>query len=705
MSETLTLPPLREDVRLLPGPRRRDGSPSWTLHDRVRDRFFRIGWPAFEMLARWSEGTSTKLLERIGKETTLALDQSAVERFLVFLSRNNLTLAQGSAGITRLAEEQDRARRGPGSWLLHNYLFVRIPILKPNGFLHFTKDVVRPFYSKTFIFVMAALGLLSGVLILRQGSSFLAMAEQFTSFAGLLGVLLTLMVVKILHEFGHAYAAALQGCRVKSMGVALLVLFPVLYTDVTDAWRLTDRRGRLLIGAAGMGLELVLAVLASMLWLVLPDGALRGAAFLVAGLTWIMTLAVNLNPFMRFDGYYLLADALDMENLQPRAFAMARWWLRRLVLRAALPAPEAVTPGMARFLIVYAILTWIYRLFLFIGIALLVYHFAFKALGIFLFVVEIAWFIGLPLLREMRAWWDLRRLVRPGLRHGVMLGFLGSGVWLILTPFALPMELPAVYRPAPRVTLLTDRPGEVVALFVGEDDTVAADQPVLRLSDELLTAQQDMAKARAASLGKQVDQAVGRSDWTAQKAELLQRLAQEERSIAALETERAALTLRAPVAGIIDSMDQTLRPGVWVRAGQPVAQILGDLAPDVLAFADEAQALRIGAGQQGIFYPNDLHLPPVAVRLEKVEPMASRGLTEPVLASVHGGPIPARTDGEGRAVPLVTLYELHASPVQSTTLPDTMTVAGRIVLAGTPESLAARAWTRVRAVFIQESGF
>ena len=110
---------------------------------------------------------------------------------------------------------------------------------------------------------------------------------------------------------------------------------------------------------------------------------------------------------MRFDGYYVFADYLKMGNLQPRAFALAKWQLRNLLFGYKHSAPELMESSKQNFIILYAWFTWIYRFFLFIGIAFLIYHFAFKLLGIILFVVEIFWFIALPVLKEMNIWLSL----------------------------------------------------------------------------------------------------------------------------------------------------------------------------------------------------------------------------------------------------------------------------------------------------------
>ena len=104
--------------------------------------------------------------------------------------------------------------------------------------------------------------------------------------------------------------------------------------------------------------ELGLAAIATLAWCVLPDGSLRSGLFLLATSSWIITLGINASPFMRFDGYFLLSDWLDMANLHGRSFALARWWLRECLFGLGVPAPETFRPGRQRFLIVFAVATW-----------------------------------------------------------------------------------------------------------------------------------------------------------------------------------------------------------------------------------------------------------------------------------------------------------------------------------------------------------
>jgi len=153
------------------------------------------------------------------------------------------------------------------------------------------------------------------------------------------------------------------------MGVALLVMWPMPYTDTGESWKLERSRHRFAIASAGICAELMLAAWCTFLWTFMPDGNFRNALFFLATTAWVLTLLVNASPFMRFDGYYMLTDALDFPGLHERAGHQARRAMRRALLGLEEPSSEVLTPGFRAFLIAFAVATWVYRLGLFIGIA------------------------------------------------------------------------------------------------------------------------------------------------------------------------------------------------------------------------------------------------------------------------------------------------------------------------------------------------
>jgi putative peptide zinc metalloprotease protein len=200
--------------------------------------------------------------------------------------------------------------------------------VRPDRWLARRLPQVAPLFSPWF-FRLTGVVLLFGLFeCYRQRAAFSATLIESLTFKGLLGYAVALTFVKTLHELGHAFTAKRKGCRVPTMGVAFLVMWPVAYTDVNEVWKLPRRQDRFAVGAAGIVTELIVAAWATLAWALLPDGALRSVTFLLATTTWISTLVINASPFMRFDGYFLMMDYLDFPNLHARSFALARWDLR-----------------------------------------------------------------------------------------------------------------------------------------------------------------------------------------------------------------------------------------------------------------------------------------------------------------------------------------------------------------------------------------
>ena len=239
----IRLPPLREDLRLLPGPTSRDGAPTWTLHDPARHRFFRIGWLQFEILSRWGLGRSDTVAESIAAETTIRTNQADVASLVRFATLAGLLAPVGEPGTRRLMAEAERKRMSAGSWLLKNYLFLRVQLLDPDRLLAWLLTYVGFLYTRGFALAVGVLALAGLHLVGQQWDAYWHSFQDLFSLEGALMVGAAMTGAKVVHELGHGLTARHFGCRVPAMGVALLVLWPVLWTDTTDAWRLTDLFG------------------------------------------------------------------------------------------------------------------------------------------------------------------------------------------------------------------------------------------------------------------------------------------------------------------------------------------------------------------------------------------------------------------------------------------------------------------------------
>lgn len=715
--ETVRLPALRDDLALLPAPPGLDGAPGWTIHDPVRNRYFRIGPEAFALVAHWRHANPRIIAAAVAEENLYEPTVDDVMGFYQFLAANNLTETADTAYLARQAEARET---GWFWWLIHNYLFFRIPLVRPDRFLAATAGWVAPFYSRAWLAIVLLVAAAGGLLVARQWDAFLHTFQHFFSPEGLALYGVTLMGTKILHELGHAYTAKRFGCRVPTMGVAFLVMWPVLYTDTTDAWRLVSRRQRLAVAAAGMLTELTLAAFATLAWSFLPDGPLRSAAFFLATVSWVTTLAINLSPFMRFDGYYLLSDALDVPNLQERAFALARWKLREWLFGLDMAPPEQMSARLRRTLLVYSYVTWIYRLALFLGIALLVYHVAVKVLGILLFAIEIGWFIARPFIGEARAWWGLRDRFRPNLRTLASIAGLAALIGLTVLPITSTVSVPVVWRASGFATVYTPFAARLEETRVRPGQMVAEGDLLFRLA--------------APDLEGKLRQAELRIDWMQEQIarlsssrEQLERLRAMEEDLAASLAERQGLLenrtrleIRAPLSGRVADMEDALLSGRWIGPKLPLATLVAPGPGELVGYVGEGDFDRLRSGAAARFHPDDPLQARRTARVRGVDPVSVAALDVPALASLNGGPVAVEgqngggngSGGRSPLAPVEAVYriafdvESGGSAVEGPVAEGPAHITRGIArVEGEARSLAERFWRVAVAVLIRETGF
>lgn len=697
------LPALREELQLHAGPAAADGAPTWTLQDPSGNRFFRIDWPTFLILSHWHAGTPEQVAAEASVTAPIDLDSDDVEGVLDFLQRAELLQCPTPGDTLRLSRTAGARRHSAWTWLLHHYLFFRLPLWRPDRWLTRAAPAVAPLFSRRFG-QLTLLALLLGVLgISRQWEHFQATLVGTLDWQGAKAYLAVLLGVKVLHEFGHALTAKRLGCRVPAMGVAFLVMWPVAYTDVNDAWKLPRRQDRLKVGAAGVLTELSIAAWASLAWTLLPDGTARNAAFLLATTTWIATLAINASPFLRFDGYFLLSDWLDTPNLHARAFALARWKLREVLFDLGEERPESLPAGRQRFLIVFAWITWAYRLVLFLGIALLVYHFFFKLLGLILFAVEIAWFILMPLKSELGEWHKRWPQIRGRRRPRLWLTLAGIALAAALLPLGFLVEGQGMLKPERSLTLYSPAPARLASPLPPHGSPVAAGTVLFTLEAPELDARAISTAARAARIARQVDMAAVNPDMHADLPllrEEARRIAEEREGTAA---EQARLAPIAPFDGIWVDPQPDLRSGDWIGKAGRIAMLVAPTPWRVETYLEEQDVGRIALGDRGHFYPETVDQPPLALRVVAIDRDAVHSLGEAALASPHGGRILVRQQ-DHRLVPERSLYRVTLA-VDDTSPAIQRSQRGHVTIRGQGESLLGRYLRAALAVLVRESGW
>jgi putative peptide zinc metalloprotease protein len=710
-SAKVAVPPLREELRLLPAAANHDGSPAWMVHDPINNRFFRVGWLDFEILLRWSQGSPQEIAQSVSEETTLSIDEADVGALLHFLEQHNLLQANSAAAVNRLRERSAQMKKNPYEWLLHNYLFFRVPLIRPQLWLAAIMPFLNWLFKPVTGLVLMALTVTGIFLATRQWETFVSTVVEHLSVSGFLGYAVALVFAKTLHEIGHAVTATRYGVRVAHMGVAMLVMFPMLYTDTSESWKLTNPRQRLAIASAGIITELAIAGLATLAWSLTSDGALKNGLFFLATTSWVLTVLLNMSPFMRFDGYFILTDLLDFPNLHERSGALARTWMRRTLLGFDEPYSER-TPGRGNvFLIAFALGTWIYRLTLFLGIALLVYYFFFKLLGIFLMLVELVWFIARPVWTELRVWHTRKSEIKTN-RKRIAWAVLGIFLLLGLVPWQTSIHGTGWVHPERQQIIYSPLAGKLISLpsLAEEIETVkkgevlfALESPELRLGAQKAT---DLAGARAREL-------LGLSGLPNGEEQRAQIQMQQNKFLAeanVYQGEQLRLQLAAPFAGELRDLDPQLAPGVWVQPRQPMGVVIDPSSWTIEAYVPEVDVARIRVGDKVRAFMGLRSLRAFDGKVQETDTARTAILPHTMLDAKSGGPIVTlapNADDRRERVPKDAIYRVRIALDEA---PFAKQSNQQMMLASVTISGESRAWlplvfSRMAAVLVRESGF
>ena len=701
----MSLPPLREELDLIPGPNLADGQPSWTLHDPVRNLFFRIDWLTLEILTRWSMSDPRLIAEDVCNYTTLSIGPEDVQDVLKFALQHQLVQASAQDAPRKMTEQLARIQGSPIKWLLHHYLFFRVPLVKPDAWLVRWLPVARLLGTTTFAW-LTALALLAGLSqVLRRWDVFSASLVDTFNLEGLLAYGVALICVKVLHELGHAFTARHFGCRVPAMGVAFLVMWPVAYTDTNETWRLTNRFQRLRVASAGILTELVIAAWATLAWALLPEGSMKSAAFVLATTSWVATVAINASPFMRFDGYFILMDWLDMPNLHGRSFALARWKLREWLFGLGEEPPEHFAPRPQRAMIAFAWATWLYRLVLFLGIAVLVYFFFFKLLGIVLFAVEIAWFILWPIRAELREWGKRWPQIRQRGRSRLSLVVLLLLVGLVTVPWPGRISASAVLRPQEAWPVFAPSGAQIQALPVAHGASVKAGTTVIALQVPELT-------RREQALNVRIDQQRWHASASGFDEELRKRWQVSQQNLVTtqaewqgLQAERSQFLPQAPYAGRFYWTNPELTVGQWVSQREALGVLVADHSPwRVETWLDEDEVARVRVGQSARFWLDSATGPALTLRVSAIDQDAARTLARRELASVLGGHVITR-EKNGQLVPERAVYRVALEVQDMPAELQSMSWRGHLTIHGESASPGARYWRQALSVLVSEAGF
>ena len=391
----------------------------YVLQDYQTGQFHRLSPVAHHMVCRMN---GRRTMQEIWETLSTLVDdpedlptQEETIRLLAQLHNADLLHAETLPDMDELAARSTKHIRRQILMRFMNPLAVRIPLVDPDRFLELTCPIVRPIFTKIGFALWLAFVAFGLLLAIRHWVYFVSDAVAMALTAqNLLLVVLIYPVIKVIHELGHGYATKSWGGEVHEIGIMLLVLLPVPYIDASSASAFPQKWRRALVASAGIMTEALLAAIAMIFWVLLEPGLARTIAFNVVLIAGISTLLFNGNPLLRFDGYYVLCDILEIPNLGPRSNKYFFYRLRRDAIGIRDEDTPVTAAGEAGWFLLYSICSYLYRFAIIITIALFIatkLFFVGIMLAIFVLFQSIVWpvlkgiwyFATYPLLRHHRA--------------------------------------------------------------------------------------------------------------------------------------------------------------------------------------------------------------------------------------------------------------------------------------------------------------
>jgi len=713
---------------------RYQGQPYWIVKDPLALAYFRFQEEEYFLLSLLDGKISLDEIKRRFEDefAPQKITHEELGRLVGMLHRSHLVIADLPGQGTQLRKRH--AEKVKREWLgkLTNILSLRFKGIDPERLL----TRLLPWFGWLFTWVggTIVLGLASAalLLVLVQFDVFQSKLPTFHEFFAAknwIYIGTAMGICKILHEFGHGLSCKKFGGECHEMGLMLLVFTPCLYCNVSDSWMLPNKWQRAMIGAAGMYVELLIASIATFLWWFSEPGLFNYLCLSTIFVCSVSTLLFNANPLMRYDGYYILSDILEIPNLRQKATSI----LGRKLGKWCLGLKEYEDPFLPKrqqlLFALYSVAATLYMWVVSISILFFLYHVfegnGLRVLGHFLAAAALVNLLVVPLWRLGKFFFQPGRMDQVKwprfFTSMAIVGALGAAFVLVPLPYRIFSPMEVVSRRAESVYV--DVPGTLVEIKVKPGDQVAKGQELARLTNEQLKLDINKLDRKVAEKKAELQSLLKERSYSGSKASneigaVRQQLASAEQELELKIADLDRLILRAPLAGTVIAPpaqpdrsaedDEVLaswsgtpletknlytlltRGTLFCQIGNP-SELEGVLVIDQSAidFVRPEQKVEVMLDSlPGIKFPTTLN----DISPEKLKESSKQ------LAVKAGGELETKTDERGIERPIGTVYQAKVALVDETQtlLPG---MRGRARIHAAPQSLGQRTWRMIVDTF------
>jgi putative peptide zinc metalloprotease protein len=678
----------------------------YVLQDRASGRFHRFSPEAWLVISLLDGRRTVAQIwdiacARLGDDV---LTQGEIIRLLSQLHQADVLQGDVMPDVAEMLERTAQQERRKRALSFINPLAVRFPLIDPDMFLSATMPLVRPLFG--WFGVLLFLGFL-GYALVQLGIYWEPLtenvADRVLAADNIVLLILTYPFVKALHELGHAYAVKRWGGEVHEIGVMFLVFTPVPYVDASDASQFREKYRRIVVGAAGILVEVFLASVAMLVWIHAQEGLVRAFAFNVMVIGGVSTVLFNGNPLLRFDGYYVFADLIEIPNLGQRANRYVGYLVQHYLFGIEDVENPVTAPGEPKWLLSYAIASFIYRLFIVAAIVIFVAN-IFPLIGVVLAIWSLFVMFGVPLAKH--AWFlltspKLRR--KRGRAMAVTAGAIGAvaaGATLVPLPYATLAD-GVVWTPR-EATIYASSAGHVASLLVKPNRTVAAGTPLLRLEDSVLEARFAALEAKAVELRFRIEAVP--FDQPAEARVVRERLKKAEDDLAHIRSLLDDLEVRSPSTGrfVLPDAEAEDLVGRYYDKGERIGYVASFSDPVLIVVVPEEEADLVRSDTHAVefrFADDPATVWPARIRREV--PEITEELPAAALATIGGGALSVQPGQPDTLRSLTKVLQLELEFDGPREVP---VMGGRVhvLFRHDDRPVAVRAWRALRQLFLRE---
>ena len=628
--------------------------------------------------------------------------QEEIIDLLSSLYQADLLYSSALANTEELFERQAQRESSQLKQRLSNPVALRFPLWDPEDFLNRNLRWVKWIFKRHIAFlwlVLMIFTLLQAVQNWPQINHYFGVNALSPNNLMLMFVLYPL--IKFVHELGHAFSAKLEGGEVHEMGVNFLLFMPVPYVNVSTATHFRSRSKRILVSAAGILVESFLAALGLLLFLAAQPGLVQAIGFNIFLIGGLSSLFFNGNPLLKYDGYYMLADAIGIPNLFQRSVQYWQYFFQRYLFGLRDATSPANAPGETPWFVVYSLASLVYRLGILWFILVVVTEKSF-----YLGVILSTWLIGIQVLRPLyRAFHYI--VASPALNRKRNRAFASSAaVLLVLVAFFGFMPIPSytlsegvVWQPD-EVRLRVQEDGFVEALQVENSQRVVDGMPLITLHDPFIRSQARIARARVKEL---------KSHYRASRAnnQIDAGIVKEELQVAESElryllNKSGSMTINAFKDGTVLLLEADDLPGRFVRKGDLLGFILNNETPTVrmAVSQDHIGQLRQNVVDIKVRFASKPHQD-FSARILRQSPKATNQLPSAALATMGGGKFVVPPDQVNQLTANEKVFLVDLQPdFNGAQVPLGTRAYVRVNHGG--EALASQWYRRLRQVFLRQ---